>query len=346
MMNDRMVGVEDADVLLLVGTNPRYEAPVLNARIRKTFLHSDIEIGVIGPNVDLTYDFTHIGSNAKALDELLAGKHEFSKVMAGAKKPMIILGSHALKGKSGPRIFSKILQMAERLHLHSAEKERKIVNILHHSASEVGALDLGYKAGVSAIVDAPQKMKLLYMLGADENAITRDKLDPHAFIIYQGHNGDAGAEMADIVIPGAAYTEKDGTYVNTEGRSQKGYPAVAPPGDARHDWKIIRAISEVAGKKLPYDTLPEIRVRLSEIAPHLTRYGDVEESLFLEQVSQLVEKGMVDEDIIPPQLELEHFWMTNSVTRASPTMAECVKAARNYKENPYLDVPKQHSALV
>ncbi|VDM49627.1 unnamed protein product [Toxocara canis] len=257
---------------------------------------------------------------------------------------MIVVGSAMLKGNSGAALLAKVQQLADKLHNGSADKSKKIINILQRSASQVGALDIGYKGGVETILKSPKPIKLLYLLGADDGVISRRDLDKDAFVVYQGHNGDLGAEMADIILPGAAYTEKEGIYVNTEGRPQKGYPAVAPPGEARHDWKIIRAISEVAGKKLHYDDIQQLRARLSEVAPHLIRYGDVEEATFFTQASQLAEAGEVSGSLRPSQLELADFYMTNAVTRASPTMAECVRAARANKENPYLDAPKIHAA--
>uniref|UniRef100_A0A915AES1 NADH-ubiquinone oxidoreductase 75 kDa subunit, mitochondrial n=1 Tax=Parascaris univalens TaxID=6257 RepID=A0A915AES1_PARUN len=344
IMNDGMVAVEEADVLLLVGTNPRYEAPVFNARIRKAYIHSEMEVAVIGADVDLTYDYSYLGDSGKALDDLIAGKGDFAKRLHSAKSPMIVVGSAMLKGSSGAALLTKLQQLADKLHNRSADKSKKIVNILQRNASQVGALDLGYKGGVETILSSPKPIKLLYLLGADEGVISRRDLDKEAFVVYQGHNGDSGAEMADVILPGAAYTEKDGIYVNTDGRPQKGYPAVSPPGEARHDWKIIRAISEVAGKKLQYDDIQQLRARISEVAPHLVRFGDIEEATFSKQALQLAEDGTVSSSLRPSQLELADFWMTNAVTRASPTMAECVRAARANKVNPYLDVLKKHAS--
>jgi len=187
---------------------------------------------------------------------------------------------------------------------------------------------------------------LLYLLGADDKPISRHEFHDDVFIIYQGHHGDNGAEMADLILPGAAYTEKEATWVNTEGRAQRGYPAVTAPGDAREDWKIIRALSEVAGRKLPYDSLVEIRHRLSEVAPHLTRYGEVEDANYLQQAFSLSQKSASSSSahasarstpLEPRQRTLADYWMTNSIARASPTMAQCVRAARVYAEQPHTD---------
>lgn len=164
--------------------------------------------------------------------------------------------------------------------------------MLQRSAGQTAALDLGYKSFDKFDEGKKKQTKLLYLLGADEIELKRSDLNPDTFIIYQGHHGETGAEIADLILPGAAYTEKEGVWVNTEGRSQRGYPAVTPPGDARVDWKIIRAISEVAAKKLPYDTIEEIRQRLVQIAPHFARYGDVEDSSFANIAAQLGVVGL------------------------------------------------------
>lgn len=338
IFNDGIAGVEQADALLLIGTNPRFEAPVLNARIRKTYLYSDIEVGVIGGNADLTYDYAHLGSNASAIDDVLAGKSDFAKRLASAKNPIIIVGSEALKGEQGGVLLAKAQQLAEKLQ---ANTSGKVFNVLHQWAGEVGALDLGYKSGTSVIRKRP--VKFLYLLGADEGRVTRQNLDSQAFVVYQGHHGDAGADIADVVLPGAAYTEKEATYVNTEGRSQRTLPALAPPGEAREDWKIIRAISEVSGKTLPYDDLKQLRQRMTEVAPHLVRYGDVEEPLTVKNASQLAQSGSLNADVTAAQKELADFYITNVITRNSTSMAQARKAALRAKEDPYMDIPQLHS---
>ncbi|KAJ1352469.1 hypothetical protein KIN20_008802 [Parelaphostrongylus tenuis] len=344
IMNDTIRGVENCDALLLVGTNPRYEAPVLNARIRKAYLYTDIEVGVIGGESDLTYDYEYLGSNAKALDDVLAGKSSFAKQFMSSKYPMIVLGSAAVQGEKGADLLAKIQHLAEKVRSNGqCDKLRNVVNILHRWAGQVGALDVGYQAGTAAIRKKP--VKFLYLLGADEGKVTRQNLDPSAFIVYQGHHGDNGAEMADVVLPGAAYTEKEGTYVNTEGRAQRTLPAVSPPGEARIDWKIIRALSEVAGKSLPYDDIKQLRHRISEIAPHLVRFGDVERAGYLKQALQMAKTsaGPVDVDVTPAQHVLADFYITNVISRNSPTMAQAKKAAIRDMENPYVESQKLHS---
>ncbi|KAL3984932.1 NADH dehydrogenase (quinone) G subunit [Acanthocheilonema viteae] len=342
LMNDKFIGVEKADVLLLVGTNPRFEAAIFNARIRKSFRHTDIEIGVIGEEVDLKYDYEYLGNNGKILDDIINGKTEFAKRLQKAKRPMIVIGSGALQGKHGAALLGKIQLFAEKLRSKTG-KTVKIVNILQRHASQVGALDVGYKAGAEWILNSAKDIKFLYMLGADGGRIKKNDLVSDAFVVYQGHHGDIGVELANLILPGAAYTEKDATYVNAEGRAQRAYAAVTAPGDARIDWKIIRAVSEVAGRALPYNDLDQMRSRMAEIAPHLVRCGSVEECSFQEQAAMLAEPGNTDILLKPELLELGDFWMTNSVSRASKTMAECIFAYQRYKKDPYTEENRSFS---
>ncbi|KAJ9584415.1 hypothetical protein L9F63_021235, partial [Diploptera punctata] len=242
LLNTTIAGIEEADLVLLVGTNPRFEAPLVNSRIRKSYLHNDLEVALIGPEVNLTYEYEHLGDSADILRQLSEGQHPFSKKWATAKHPVLILGSDQLERPDGAAILSLAQKIARVASAKTGDGSWKVLNLLHRAASQVAALDLGYKMGVSDIRNSPPKV--LYLLGADEGTITREDLPGDAFIIYQGHHGDAGAAIADVILPGAAYTEKQASYVNTEGRAQQTLVAVTPPGLAREDWKIIRALSE------------------------------------------------------------------------------------------------------
>ncbi|XP_059472269.1 NADH-ubiquinone oxidoreductase 75 kDa subunit, mitochondrial [Neocloeon triangulifer] len=335
LLNDKIAGIEDADLVLLIGTNPRYEAPLLNSRIRKGFLHHELEIGYVGPKIDLNYEYEHLGNTADVLKQLASGQHPFSKRLAAAKHPMVILGSEQLKRDDGAAILS-LAQQISHAAASGAPAEWKVLNVLQRVASQVAALDLGYTPGVAKIRANPPKV--LFLLGADEGTITRADLPKDAFVIYQGHHGDAGASMADAVLPGAAYTEKQATYVNTEGRAQETLVAVTAPGMAREDWKIIRALSEIVGAKLPYDNLDEIRNRLEEVSPNLVRYGDAESANFVAQareLSKLVQGGVSSTPLDVRLKKLEDFFMTDSISRASPTMAKCVQAVIKQKESKY-----------
>ncbi|XP_021452928.2 NADH-ubiquinone oxidoreductase 75 kDa subunit, mitochondrial [Oncorhynchus mykiss] len=328
LLNSRIAGIEEADLLLLVGTNPRYEAPLFNARIRKSWLHNELQVALVGQEVDLTYTYDHLGESAKVLQEIASGTHPFSKVLAKAKRPVVVLGSGSLQREDGGAIHAAVSTIAQNARVSSGVEESwKVLNVLHRVASQVAALDLGYKPGVEAIRKNPPKV--LFLLGADAGCITRQDLAKDSFIIYQGHHGDAGATMADIILPGAAYTEKCSTYVNTEGRAQQTRLAVTAPGMAREDWKIIRAISELAGLTLSYETMDEVRDRLAEVSPSLVRYDDVEEANYFKQANELakaVNQTILTEPLVPPQLTVRDFYMTDPISRASQTMAKCVKA--------------------
>ncbi|KAK2564856.1 NADH-ubiquinone oxidoreductase 75 kDa subunit [Acropora cervicornis] len=332
IMNSTIAGIEDADVLLIVGANPRYEAPLVNARIRKAWMCNELQVGVVGAKVDLTYSYEHVGETASALKDLLSGGHAFSKVLANAERPMILVGNTVLQGQDGAAIHQVVADMSSRLKKSSkVDKEWKVLNILHRVASQVAALDIGYKPGVSNMSEKP---KLLFLLGADAGLVKREDLPEDCFIVYQGHHGDHGAHLADVIFPGAAYTEKTATYVNTEGRAQQTRRAVTPPVYARDDWKIIRALSEISGNTLPYDNLDEIRRRLSEVSPNLTRYGDVEEANFFSLALGLMQSSQAQlgkTSLKPSILELQDFYMTDSISRASQTMAKCVNAVKTMK---------------
>uniref|UniRef100_A0A673KBS5 NADH-ubiquinone oxidoreductase 75 kDa subunit, mitochondrial n=1 Tax=Sinocyclocheilus rhinocerous TaxID=307959 RepID=A0A673KBS5_9TELE len=329
LLNSRITGIEECDLMLLVGTNPRYEAPLFNARVRKSWLHNELQVAMVGHKVDLSYSYNHLGETTQVLQEIAAGTHPFCKVLAQGKKPVVVVGSSALQREDGAAIFKAVSTIAQNSRTSSGVEEGwKVLNVLHRVASQVAALDLGYKPGVDAIRKNPPKV--LFLLGADADCITRADLPKDSFIIYQGHHGDVGAVMADVILPGAAYTEKNSTYVNTEGRAQQTRVAVTAPGMAREDWKILRAISELAGVTLPYDTVDEVRRRLEEVSPNLVRYDDVEESNYFKQAHELskaVNQSLLAAPLVPPQLTVKDFYMTDPISRASQTMAKCVKAA-------------------
>jgi len=337
LLNTGIAGVEDADFVLLVGTNPRFDAPVFNARLRKCWIHNELDLAMVGPKVDLTYDYDHVGDSTEVLAQLAAGKHPYCARLAKAKNPVIIVGSEALQRADGGSLMKHVQQIASNLRQASGcGPEWQVLNVLHRVASQVAALDLGYKAGVAEVREA--KPKVLWLLGADGGALTRGDLPKDCYVIYQGHHGDQGAAMADCVLPGAAYTEKQGTYVNTEGRAQQTFPALSPPGQARVDWKIIRVVSEVIDEKLPYDKLSELRQRMAEVAPNLVRYGNIEPANFFAQSLNLanqVQDKLSGEPLDVSRKVLEDFYQTDSISRASPTMAKCVTAVKAQRQSAY-----------
>ena len=333
LLNNTIAGIEEADVVLLIGTNPRYEAPLVNTRLRKGYIHGEQTIALIGPDVDLTYNHEHLGQSPDIITQLRNGSHPFSNTLKSAKKPLIILGAEQLTRKDGAKILSETQLLAQALGENSKAPEVwKVLNILHTNASQVAALDVGYSSTIEEVKQ--QQPKILFLLGSDDGNITKQDL-PNTFIVYIGSHGDQGALIADVILPGAAYTEKVATYVNTEGRAQQTCAAITPPAVARPDWKIIRALSEICGICLPYDNLTEIRSRLEEIAPHLVRYGNVESANYIAQAVELskeVSETLSSSPLEIKQKTLNHFFMTDAISRASPTMAKCVQAVIKQQE--------------
>ncbi len=315
--NAGIAGIDEADAVLLVGTNPRWEATLVNARIRKNWLSKRIKVGMIGQPVDLTYPYEHLGTGPQDLEKLMKAKGGFADILKKAESPMIILGAGAFQREDGEAI--------QHLAREAAEKFGASYNALQLAASRVGALDIGFLPGKEGkgfadIVAATKKggIKVLYLLGADEFD-ARASIGWKTFVIYQGHHGDYGAHRADVVLPGAAYTEKDGLYVNTEGRVQMGRKASDPPGDAREDWKILRALSEKLGYKIPYDTILQLRERMEKEWPHLQEIDGIPDI----KSDKFGKKGNVLKDEF--KNPVENFYVTNAICRASETMAECTR---------------------
>jgi NADH dehydrogenase (ubiquinone) Fe-S protein 1 len=311
LFNSKVYGVEEADGLLLVATNPRYEAAVLNARIRKQWLRSDLEIGLVGENFDSTFEFEHLGTNVSALKNALNG--DFGKKLAASERPMIIVGSAASEHPDAKAIFETVGSFVEKHASKFNTQEWQGYNVLQRAASRAGAFEVGFMTPSPAVANT--KPKIIWLLGADE--INASDIPKDAFVIYQGHHGDRGAQLADVVLPGAAYTEKSGTYVNTEGRVQLTRAATSLPGAARDDWKIIRATSEFLGVPLPYDDIEALRDRMEEISPTLRRY-DIVEPTSVRSLSkfQLVDqnKGAKPSDAIFKKV-IEDFYFTDSISR-------------------------------
>ncbi|XP_012252875.2 NADH-ubiquinone oxidoreductase 75 kDa subunit, mitochondrial [Athalia rosae] len=332
LLNNGIAGIEEADVVVLIGTNPRFEAPLVNTRLRKSYLHREQTIALIGPQVDLTYEYEHLGDSAEVISQLKSGTHPFCATLKNSKAPLIILGAEQLGRSDGGKILAESQALAAALgKTVQAPEDWKVLNVLHTNASQVAALDLGYGSSLAEVKD--QKPEVLFLLGADDSNLKREDF-PNTVIIYLGSHGDQGASIADIVLPGAAYTEKKASYVNTEGRAQETLTAVTPPGMARPDWKIIRALSEFIGARLPYDDIYAVRNRLEQVAPHLVRYGDIEPANFFAQALELSKKSgsFTSEPLEVKQKVLDDFFMTDVVSRASPTMAKCVQAVLKQRQ--------------
>jgi NADH-quinone oxidoreductase subunit G len=317
LFNSTIAGVEQADAIVIIGSNPRHEAAVLNARIRKRWLKSGAPIGVIGPRADLTYHYNYLGAGPETFAQAL------DKALEGAAKPMMVVGAGAYARPDGVAVLASLAKAA--LAAGVVKDGWNGFNTLHSAASRVGGLDLGLAPGEGGL-DAQAMAKasaldVLINLAADEIDI-----EPGAFVVYIGTHGDRGAHRADVILPGAAYTEKTGIYVNTEGRPQFAERAVFPPGDAREDWSILRALSDPLRAKLPFDSLTQLRAALAVAYPFLVRFDAVAPSDT--GVFGLVAAlgGAVDKAPFAPAVA--DFYLTNPIARASRVMAECSALAR------------------
>jgi len=316
LFNPGVAGIEAADAILLVGTDPRHEAPVLNARIRKRWRAGGCPVYAIGEKRDLTYPVTWIGAGPDSLTGLDAAVRD---VLAAAKRPLIVVGQGALARPDGLAVLSAAAKLA--VDVGAVSEEWNGFAVLHTAASRVGALDLGFTPGAGGLdVRGMQggAVDVLFLLGADEIAMGNYV---GSFVVYVGTHGDAGAHRADVILPGAAYTEKSGTYVNTEGRVQVGARATFPPGEAREDWAVLRALSDVLGKRLPFDSLAQLRARLYADHPHFAAVDVLPPSDTASVVGLAAIGGAVGS--APFASTISDFYLTNPIARASAVMAEC-----------------------
>jgi NADH-quinone oxidoreductase subunit G len=317
LFNATIAGIDRADALLLVGSNPRREAAVLNSRIRKRWRMGDFPIGLIGERADLTYPHLYLGAGPDTLADVAAGSHEFGRVIKNAERPLVLVGMGALARPDGEAIASLAAQIA----LGASRKDWNGYCVLHTAAARVGALDLGFipssGARNAAQMAAPGALDVLFLLGADEIEIA-----PGAFVVYVGTHGDQGAHRADVILPGAAYPEKNGIYVNTEGRVQMARRASFPPGEAREDWAILRALSEVLGRKLPYDSLGQLRRALFNVHPHLRRIDEIAPGSRFDITAVAALGGAPEKRAVFGSM-VDDFYLTNPIARASAVMAGC-----------------------
>lgn len=321
VMNTGIAALENADAVLLVGTNPRWEAPLVNTRLRKAWLQGEARIGIAGPQLDLSYPSEYLGAGPETLTAIAEGSHAFADVLKNAERPVIILGMGALTRADGEAVMATVRKLADTCNV--IRDDWNGFNVLHSAAARVGGLDIGFvpgeggrdTAGILAGAEAGD-IDVVFLLGADE--IDTAKLEK-TFVVYQGHHGDVGAHCADVVLPGSAYTEKNGTYVNTEGRVQLGRKAVQPPGDAREDWAIIRAMSDVLGAGLDYVTLGDVRNALVEANDVFNRIDELSAS----DMGSVEAAGNMDS--APFESSISNYYMTDPISRASETMAECTR---------------------
>ena len=317
LFNATIAGIDEADAIMIVGANPRLEAPVLNARIRKRWLRGDLLVGVIGEKADLTYSYNYLGAGPDSLAEFV------SHPPANKQKPMLILGQGALNREDGAAVYAQAAKAAQALGV--IKDGWNGFNVLHTEAALVGALDIGFVPGEGGLDTAGMlkvgALNVLVNLGADEIDVPAG-----AFVVYIGTHGDKGAHRADVILPGAAYTEKSATYVNTEGRVQMTARASFPPGEAKEDWAILRALSAELGRTLPFDSLNSLRAAIYAVHPHLAaldqvKAGDAGDIARLSGAGGKPGKA-------PFASPVTDFYMTNAISRASKIMAECSALAK------------------
>jgi NADH-quinone oxidoreductase subunit G len=312
ILNTGIAGIEDATSLLIIGSNPRREAPIVNARIRKRWLRGDFKVSLIGEKVDLTYAYDYLGAGAETLADLV------KRAGAAGERPMVLVGQGALTRSDGAAVLSLAAKAAE--VLGAVKDGWNGFGVLHTAAARVGGLDLGFVPGEGghdvAHMTREGALDVLFLLGADEIEVPAG-----AFVIYQGSHGDKGAHRADVILPGAAYTEKSGTFVNTEGRVQMAARATFPPGEAKEDWAILRALSASLGKPLPFDSLSALRRELYAAHPHFAAVDTVAESDRAGLAKLAGQGGATDKAGFTPAVA--DFYTTNPIARASAVMAEC-----------------------
>jgi NADH-quinone oxidoreductase subunit G len=325
IFNPTIAGIEQADALLLIGSNPRFEASVLNARIRKRWRLGNFPIGAVGDIGDPRYDYVALGSGPDSLKQLLDGKGKFVSALKKAQRPLIIVGQGALARPDGGAVLGLAAKLAG--DLKAVREDWNGFAVLHNAAARVGGLDIGFVPGEGGKDLAGMMsgaLDVLFLLGADEIDM---KAIGNAFTVYIGTHGDAGAHRADVILPGSAYTEKSGTYVNTEGRVQMANRAGFAPGQAKEDWAILRALSDVLGHRLPFDSLSQLRARLYADHPLMAAIEEIRPGEAA-TIARLAKAGgrLGKAPFVPP---VRDFYLTNPIARASAVMAECSALALN-----------------
>ena len=327
IFNSTIKGIEESDLILLVGSNPRHEATMLNARIRKVFVQKKTPIFSIGNPGDLTYNYTLIGEKTDDIKKILNNENEFSKKLSSAKKPIIIIGESALELKSGEYIFESFKNFLKKNNF--INKDWNAINFLPQNASTVGLIDLNILSEEQEKKNSffeklnNNQFKLLYLLGSDNLDIKKND----EFIVYQGSHGDRGAEIADLILPSAAFTEQNGLYENLEGRVQECKKASYPIGEALEDWKIINLILRKLNKNenlLKFDLL---RKEVLSLIPNFTELNGLPS--FKDNNDNNSIPDFLSEEVIIRKLD---YYFTNAISRASKTMSECRHVKQNSKK--------------
>ena len=323
VFNPTIEGIESADALLIIGANPRYEASVLNTRIRKRWRMGNFPVGIVGDMGDTRYDYERLGAGPESLKELVSGRGKFMSAFKKAERPMVIVGQGALIGEDGAAVLSLAARLAA--NVGAVRADWNGFGVLHTAAARVGGLDLGFVPGEGGrdVAGMMGALDVLFLLGADEFDMSRIG---KAFTVYIGTHGDAGAHRADVILPGATYTEKSGIYVNTEGRVQMANRANFAPGEAKEDWAVLRALSDVLGRKLPFDSLPQLRAALYSAFPHFAAVDEIAPA-GTEGLARLARVGG-ETGRAPFASAVKDFYLTNPIARASAVMAECSALAQ------------------
>ena len=328
IFNSSITGIEDSDLILLVGTNPRHEASILNARIRKTYVQKKIPIFSIGNPGDLTYEYKIIGDSTDDIKKIFSKEHNFSKKILSEKKPIVIIGESALELKSGGYIFEEFKKFL--INNNFINENWNGLNILIQNASTVGLLDLkilqDQREKTSSFFDdlKDKKFKLLYLLGSDNLEFKKD----NEFVVYQGSHGDRGAEVADIIFPSAAYTEQNGLYENLEGRIQECKKASYPIGEALEDWKILNRITKKLGFQGKPSNFDELRKEVFETVTNFSELNELPKKSEIKNSN--IETIFISEKILVRELD---YYFTNSISRSSKTMSECRQIRQKIKKD-------------
>ncbi len=322
--NSTIQEIENSDAILLIGTNPRWEAAVLNARIRKTFLENNCQIGVIGPKVNQTYRYNHLSDSLNYLNELSDGNTDFNKVLNNAKNPLIIIGTSAINTADGKKILETSAALAKKIQKN---KDINPLNILYQDISRVGALELNfynkyfdnnYNLHLKKHIDTNKPV--VFLLGLDEVDLSILK---NAYVVYLGHHGDKSASVADVILPTPAYTEKTSTYMNIEGRVIQTNKCHNPLGEAKEEWKIFRVLSNLINHQLKFNNLSELR---DEITKNFNQFTSINE---LKPNKNITFAKVNKIDDINIQYNINNFYMNDSISRSSETMALCTKDILN-----------------
>ena len=320
LFNSTINGIEDSDFIFLIGTNPRFEATILNARIRKSYLNNNTKIVSLNDLGDLTYPYESLDGQTQTLKDIFDGNHNISKQIIGAKKPMIVLGESLLNINSSKYFFNKIKEFL--IKNKRVSEEWNPLNVLSCDAATVGNYDLGLVNEDNNLLKDLQnhKFDIVYLLGQDN--LNFDKKDE--FIIYQGSHGDKGAEIADIILPGSAYTEQDGYFTNLEGKIQKAYKASYPPGDAKEDWQIINELAELMNNRKLFNDKDELE-------SSMLNYLNLEKE---KQANENDENTKLDENEFKSEtlnIVVKDYYFSNVIARSSKTMVDCNNSKLNLK---------------